>query len=297
MTSIATIFALSFLGPVLASAAPAAASSPTGFYLSIGASESVGVQPTALHPRGQVTNEGYTNDVTNMLSSQGVNVNLVELGCPGESTASTISGLDHCYHASDSQLSDAVAFLRAHTNDPGLVTVDLGFNDLRPCIAQEFADPSCVGTQLALVRDNLETILSKLVAAAGPKVTIVGLNHDNPFLADAVNHTHDLNFAADSTSAIDALNTTLSDVYASYAIPVANVASAYANALATPTRLAHVGWVPLDVQRACTWTWMCRSGAYGPNIHPNDTGYAAMARAVVLALPPRFFAAFSSPSS
>ena len=33
-------------------------------------------------------------------------------------------------------------------------------------------------------------------------------------------------------------------------------------------------------RRACQVTWMCAAAPFGPNIHPNDAGYEAIAGAV-----------------
>jgi hypothetical protein len=40
--------------------------------------------------------------------------------------------------------------------------------------------------------------------------------------------------------------------------------------------------LPLNVQRACEWTWMCLGG----DIHPNNAGYGVIARAFALQLAP-----------
>lgn len=271
--------------PILATSLSASASTTSVFYLDLGASESVGVQPTPGSPLGQPTSEGYANDLVTQEASRGVNLQLTELGCPGDSTTTMISGADSCYQSSGSQLAYAVAFLRAHFNDPGLVTIDLGFNNLKPCIHQEFSTASCVPTQLNTVRTELTFILETLITAAGPNVSFVGLNHENPFLASALNATHDLNFATNSAAAFDALNATLNDVYSLFAIPVANVAKAFSNAIEAPTRFPHLGHVPTNEARACTWTWMCRRKPYGPNLHPNDIGYQVIADAVVAVMP------------
>lgn len=270
---------------LLATTLSSSASTTSVFYLDLGASESVGVQPTVASPLGHPTGEGYANDLVALEAARGVNLQLTELGCPGESTSTTISGLDHCYQAPNSQLTQAVAFLQSHFYQPGLVTIDLGFNNLRSCIHQEFSDPNCVTNQLATMRTELTSILQTLTAAAGPHVSFVGLNHNDPFLANALNRSHDLNFATDSSGAINALNATLSDVYGLFAIPVANIAKAFSNAVQTPTRFPHLGHVPTNEARACSWTWMCRNGHYGPNLHPNDVGYQVMANAIATVVP------------
>lgn len=270
-----------FTGVASASSAPVAR-----FYLALGASESVGVQPAVNSSHGHPTNEGYANDLVALEAARGVTLQLTQLGCPGESTSSAISGADHCYHAGDSQLADAVTFLQAHVNQPGLVSIDLGFNDLAPCTHQEFTNLSCVTTQVATLQTQLTTIIEILRAAAGPQVVFVGLNHNNPWLASAINSSHDVNLAMNSAAAFDALNTALSSVYQSFNIPVANVAGSFDNASRIPVRLAHLGRVPTNEARACAWTWMCRSSTGGPNMHPNDAGYQVIADAIAAVLPP-----------
>jgi len=272
--------------PILASAASASPIQANRFYLAVGASESVGVQPAAHSSRGGPTSEGYANDLVALEAARGVNLQLTQLGCPGESTSTVVSGADHCYHTGDSQLADAVAFLTAHYDQPGLVSIDLGFNDLRSCIHHEFTDLNCANTQIATIRTQLTSIVQTLRAAAGPQVIFVGLNHNNPYLASAINASHDVNFATNSTYAINALNAALHDVYQSFNIPVANVAGFFANSIRAPLRVPRLGLVPTNEARACAWTWMCRSGAGGPNMHPNDTGYLVIADAIAAALPP-----------
>ena len=49
---------------LLATPAVAGSDQSSGqYYLAVGGSESVGVQPTAAHPHGQPTHHGYTEDV------------------------------------------------------------------------------------------------------------------------------------------------------------------------------------------------------------------------------------------
>ena len=81
------------------------------------------------------------------------------------------------------------------------------------------------------------------------------------------------------------LNRTLSDVYQSFSVPMAEVARAFKNFDRTPTTLAGVGTVATNVAQTCALTWMCQLAPYGPNLHPNDTGYQTIADAIVATLP------------
>ena len=38
--------------------------------------------------------------------------------------------------------------------------------------------------------------------------------------------------------------------------------------------------VPENVAQTCVLTWMCQAAPYGPNLHPNDHGYATIAAAI-----------------
>src|ERR1700679_4016684 len=59
----------------------------TGFYLDIGASTSLGVQPTGIPAHnGHRTSTGYANDVLAYLAKRGITLVLRQVGCPGETT-------------------------------------------------------------------------------------------------------------------------------------------------------------------------------------------------------------------
>ncbi len=45
-----------------------------GFYLDLGASASVGYQPTRAAPHGQATDEGYANDIVTYEAARGVSL-------------------------------------------------------------------------------------------------------------------------------------------------------------------------------------------------------------------------------
>ena len=194
-------------------------------------------------------------------------------------------GHDHCYAPGTSQIDDAVTFLRLHADDPVLVTLDVGFNDVFPCLHRLTTDPSCLSRHLDGLSDQLTSILTQPEAAAGPHVTFIGLNHYNP---EVVVERHDLRGAEDAAArvrAVDEMNGALSDVYAHFDIPVAQVAKAFDVGDTDPVTVAGLGTVSAQAARLCDLTWMCAAPPQGPNVHPNDEGYAAIAAAIVAALP------------
>ena len=65
---------------------------------------------------------------------------------------------------------------------------------------------------------------------------------------------------------------------------MADVGAAFDLDNTTPTVAPGLGTVPTDVARACALTWMCAAPPMGPNQHPNDTGYRAIAVALAATL-------------
>lgn len=257
----------------------------TGFYLDLGASQSIGTQPIGNSRHGHPTNRGYANYLVALEAAKGVTLQLTELGCRGEGTATMISGGDLCYKAPDSQLADAVTFLRAHQNETGLVTVELGYNNIGACIGATALAASCAQARVGVAGQQLAQILSALKAAAGPNVTIVGLGHADPFLAWALNGPVGAAKAQASLKTMQLLNSTLASVYASFSIPMVDVGAAFDMTRTTPTTLTGVGTVPLNVAQACRMTWMCRPHPLPANMHPNNSGYQAIAAAIAAVLP------------
>ncbi len=257
-----------------------AETSLTGFYLDLGASASVGFQPTGTNPRGERTTDGYANDVVDHEAQRGVTLDLTELGCPGETTITMINGEDRCYHEDGSQLGDAMAFLRAHDGEEGIVTIDLGFNDLRHCFHLGPARQSCVDGQISLLQEQLPYILQSLEGVAGPGVSFVGVGFDDPYLADAISGRWGARFATHSEGVTDQLNGTLSAIYAAANIPMATVSNYFDTEDRWRVHLEGFGLVPENVAHACELTWMCAPKPFGPNLHPNDAGYLVIAEAI-----------------
>jgi lysophospholipase L1-like esterase len=278
-------FALADLG---GASVAGAATLPSVFYLDIGGSASVGVQPTVSNPRGDPTADGYANDLVALEAAKGVTLQLVQTGCPGESTTTMLYGGDHCNVSPTTQLTTDVAFLQSHYDQTGIVTVDLGFNNVVKCMRLTTGISTCLNQGFATVRQELPLIMSTLHAAAGPNVHFVGVGHYDPYLESALHGSTGVVKATKSLDAMSRLNRTLSNIYQSFLIPTANVASAFKNFDRTPTTLPGVGTVATSVAETCALTWMCEAAPYGPNLHPTDSGYEIIASTIAALLPATF---------
>jgi hypothetical protein len=284
---LATACLLATIGSVLGATADSAAAGAdvpaATYYLALGGSASVGFQPVIRHPHGWPTHTGYANDLVAAEHARWPDLTLVDLGCPGESTNTFINGGDRCHYGAGSQLQTALSFLSA-TPGTVLMTVDLGFNDVEPCLRHQVVDQACVDNAIATTRDQLTEILPMLRAAGGPDLHIIGVGHYDPFLGDALHGAPGLAFALQTIGVITRLNDTLRSTYAAEGIPMANVADAFEMNSAVPTTGPGIGTppstVPRDVARVCELTWMCTPSPFGPNPHPNDEGYRVISNAI-----------------
>jgi hypothetical protein len=269
----------------------ASASEPTsGFYLDIGASASLGMQPNGIIGRdGHDTDTGYANDVVAIEAAKGVSLALRQIGCPGE-TAQSMAGHigDGCYEAPTTQMSTALSLLRANHGEVGLVTVDLGFNNIRPCLTVKLIDETCVKNRISLVAKYLPEVLRMLKSAAGARVHFVGLDYNDPYLAFYLKGAAGSADATKTLAAMTLLNKTLEGDYAAVSMPVANVPGQFQSYNNTPTKLSSFGIVPENVAKVCELTWMCKTAPWGPDDHPNNAGYRLIAVAIAAQLPSKW---------
>jgi lysophospholipase L1-like esterase len=244
-------------------ASTVAAGAAPVYYLSLGDSLAAGTQPGH-----QFTDQSYTDQLFADLRARMPTLQHEKLGCPGETTATMISGaLPYegrspsalCRYAHGSQLAEATAFLRGHRNFTILVTIDIGANDI-------LNDP-INGT--AAIAANLPVILSALRGAAGSNVPVIGMNYYDPRLVLFV--TDPAGLTAEVARAV-AFNAFLSGIYGAAGDRVADVQAAFFTTITTPTATG----IPLDVATICAWTWICTPSQ---NIHPNATGYHMIALA------------------
>jgi lysophospholipase L1-like esterase len=268
------------------------------YYLALGDSLSQGVQPaTPPLPPGVTlgqsieTSQGYANDIdARYAPALGGRLKLEKLGCPGETTTSMLTGDGSpCTYPQGSQLAAALAFIRAHRGKAGLITLDIGANDVDGCVTGGVISQACVTSGIADVKHDLPLILGALRRAAGPRTLIVGMNLYDPFLADYLTGTAGQAAAAQSVTLAEQLNELLAAGDKAAGARTADVQDAFSTADFTDTAtLPGVGTVPLNVDRVCTWTWMCAPSPVGPNIHANATGYKVIAAAFERAIGFRF---------
>jgi lysophospholipase L1-like esterase len=275
-----------------ASAGARATTTPTvttfsAFYLDVGASESLGFQPTGISGHnGQRTNTGYANDLILREALKGVALTLEQVGCPGDTVKSILdsSASDACYQAPQTQLTKAVAYLHGQTG-PGLVTIDLGFNDVRTCLETVPVNQSCLATGISAIQQDLPTVVSQLKAAAGPDVTFVGIEYSDPYLGFYLDGAGGPAQATATLQGMDQVDALLGQIYSTADVAVADVPGLFEMDDNSPTTLDNVGTVPVNVEEACTLTWWCYPKPFGPDDHPNEAGYSVIAQAIESVLP------------
>lgn len=214
---------------------------------------------------------GYVNYFGDVLRVFRPNLQIVNDGCPGETTISMIEGpclyqqrypLHHPYVGgpTSSQLSDALAYLAAHPGQVNPITIDIGANDALSLIETtcNFNAACIVGgapSLFAHVSANLGYILGKLRAAA-PHAAIIVLGLYNPFgekLTGADQLTAQLNEAMDKVA--EGVNARFADP-----LPLFNPPGA------------------AEQPTLCLLTNMCTAK---PDIHPTDLGYKVLAGVIL----------------
>jgi lysophospholipase L1-like esterase len=244
------------------------------YYLSLGDSLSTGVQPIGDPERQFRTDEGFSDQLDGMLRPRFPNLRTVKLGYPGESTTTMIQGgLTEYPHGS--QLAEAVAFLRRHRGSVACVTIDIGFNDLDSYVMEALPEG------MARIARNLPGILSTLHEAAGPGTPIVGMTIYDAFLPLWLQGPFGRDVARRSVwDAVVPLNDHFRKIYDAAGVAVADVEGAFATTdFGTEVELAGVGPVPINVARACEWTWGGTPPPLGPDQHATAGGYRAIAGA------------------
>jgi lysophospholipase L1-like esterase len=269
-------------GPALASPAHTQAPAPPKtWYLSLGDSLAQGVQPNA---KGQdvITNQGYPDQLFKALHVGNPTLNLKKLGCPGETTASMISGTGSIckYKGAASQLAAALAFLKAHQGHIQLVTIDIGANDLNKCL--KLTDPTklvpCLEKAFKKVKKNLITIMGALRhAPGGATLPIIGMTYYDPSLAGWLAGGQLRALAEASVALAGQFGLLLRTIYKAAGAPVASAFGAFRTSdIKHMVTVPAFGKVPRDVAYLCSYTWQCTKFQ---DEHANELGYGVIANA------------------
>ena len=267
--------------PALAASHGAKATTASSFYLSLGDSLAQGVQPNAQGVSVE-TNQGYPDQLFTALRLGNPTLKLVKLGCPGETTVTMIDG-GICSYSTGSQLKQAVAFLAQHKGHVQLVTIDIGDNDLNPCLGLPTLSQiaACLVKVFPLVQANLEKIMNALTTASGsgPVPPIIGMTYYDPELANWLKGTPAAKQLAKASIALaQGFGNLLSGVYTHFGAKVADVFKTFHTTQFTArVTLPAFGRVPKAVGYICSYTWMCAAPPVGPNIHANQLGYGVIA--------------------
>ena len=244
-------------------------------YLALGTSMAVGFQPGP----GE-TAKGYVDDLWRSMQQQIPGLTLRNVGCPGETSRSMITGKHSlCHYAAGSQLDAAVAFLQAHPGQVAFITVEVGANDLiERCLPDSGRlDRACAADLLPRLQTRLTHIVDAL-AVAGPDVPIVGMTYYDPLLGFWGLVPGGRALARADQRVWTDLNATFATAYTDAGATVADVAATFriddfTDTIVVPGR----GPLPVNVALTCRWTWFC-SPRFAGDPHPNRTGYRKIAR-------------------
>jgi|SoimicmetaTmtLPB_FD_contig_51_1467821_length_1053_multi_2_in_0_out_0_1 lysophospholipase L1-like esterase len=244
------------------------------FYLALGTSLAVGFQPGP----GE-TEKGYVDVLWRSVGEQIPGLTLRNVGCPGETSRSMITGKHSlCHYAAGSQLDAAVAFLQAHPGQVAFITVEVGANDfIEQCLpGSGRLDRACAADLLPRLQARLTRIVDAL-QTAGSDVPIVGMTYYDPLLGywGLVPGGRAL-ARADQRVWMD-LNETFTAAYTDAGVAVADVAATFriddfTDTVVVPGR----GELPVNVALTCRWTWFC-SPRFAGDPHANAIGYRKIA--------------------
>jgi lysophospholipase L1-like esterase len=242
-------------------AARAVASSSTSYYVALGASlaEGIGASSPA---------KDYVSLVYQHEAPRFGDLRLENLGCGGMTTTRFIEGPG----CGLPELGRAESFMRAHPGRIAFITVDIGANELIPCIDEATVDAPCVAAAFHADAVNLPTIISGLRSAA-PGVQIYGMTYYDPYLADWVAGPGGQTMAHETAAIVGELDSELSGIYTAAGIPLVDAAAAFGTQDFSLTGTYMGSTVPQNVASVCELTHMCSAR----DVHTNDAGHALLA--------------------
>jgi lysophospholipase L1-like esterase len=263
-------------------------------YISLGDSYAAGYRPTAAG-EGTTTTDGFAYQVADRARAAGDPLRLVNFGCSGITSAQLRAGTGcapgalgpgAADYGSLSQVDAATQFLTRYHRQVALVTVIVGGNDVKPCFLTESGAirtdaMSCTPAAIASLRTNLAATLTRIRAAVGPGVLVIGLTYPDMFLGAWVSSSPDGHAIANGSVELfrDLLNTALRAEYTRVGAAFADITAATGGygSLADMTSDPTYGTIPVPVARACELTYFCGLG----DVHPTVSGYRLIAEQVL----------------
>lgn len=256
---VALIAVLISVTTVTPASASAESSGGQRYHLALGDSLAYGFQRFKVGQPPSAFRTGYADLLAARIEHGGRLPELVNYGCPGETTESFVTGpcpwnaagfpLHNAF--TGPQVDAAAQFLRAHRGRVDLITISLWGNDANAFVASCNGNVQCIieGAPAAIARvaGNLRTSLQTLRATA-PDADLVVIG------------AYDANLGAFALTGpiFQALNQSMA-------------------AAATSARATYVNPMPtFDANNGaalCTYTLLCRDS----DAHPSDAGYAALA--------------------
>ena len=286
-TPIRLIVALAALSSLALLPAAAQAAKAKPYYLALGDSLSVGVQPTA-SGGNKNTAQGYVNQLARRVGG----LRTVNYGCGDATTASFINGDRPCApkrrpgyantSPRTSQLATAERFLRRNRGKVRFVTIDIGANDVASCGQGGVIDLECVNKGIAEIKKNGPKIAKRLRAAAGRGVPMAVMTLYNPFLQQWLNGGSGPAIAEASVDiAREQVNPAIVNGFKPSRFKIARVAEAFDTYVPFERTTTYGGRndVPIAVARICRLSWMCAPAPKGLDIHATKAGYSEIAGA------------------
>jgi lysophospholipase L1-like esterase len=291
MPVLRTLIAALALGAALLTFPAAAGAKPKQLYVSLGDSYATGYQVTPEGARN--TRNGFAYQVPGLARKRGHQLELVNFGCGGETSASLLERVAVCRgpapggreYAGTTQIHAAETFLRRNRDRVKLITVSIGGNDVTACVRA--ADPvACVATAVQAVERHVAEIATRLRRAAGPKARIVGITYPDVILGLWTGPDANQDLARLSIVAFkELINPALSRGYEAAGgrlVDVTAKTGAYGS-LDELVPLPSRELVPRPVARVCALTYYCEFR----DIHARTNGYRLIARLVANTLPRR----------
>ncbi|WP_392542657.1 SGNH/GDSL hydrolase family protein [Oryzobacter telluris] len=246
------------------------ASADAPLYVALGDSLAAGYQPGG----AELRDSAYPALAANRLAGDGADLRLENLGCSGETTTSLLKG-GKCTFDAGSQIAQAEQVLEAAKGNVGLVTIDIGGNDLLRCVRIEAGiDAACVDQGVKTVGTNLPRILQRLTKAAGGDVPVLVIGYYNPWVA-AKALDQPIKGIDAAAKAYTRLSTTIEKSAKGAGATFVGLDEAFGTNDTTPTTIGG-RTVPENAARVCTLTNLCTAR----DIHFSDEGAATVARVV-----------------